>query len=242
MSVYTIADLHLSELTNKPMDKFGHRWTDHTEKLKKRWAAVIDKNDTVVIPGDVSWGMSLEEAAEDFRLIDSLPGKKLIGKGNHDFWWTTASKMKRFLADIGVTSIDFLHNNAFYESGVIIAGSRGWYIDEKLQNTQNPTDYSKLVAREAERLEISLSAAEALRKQNDLAKDAQIKVFMHFPPVFSEFKAEEIVAVLKRHNVGQCFFGHIHGKYSIPQRTVHDGIKFTLISADYLDFYPEKVF
>lgn len=241
MAVYTIADLHLSHAVNKPMDKFGHRWTGYTEKIEKRWRALVSDSDTVVIPGDISWAMTLDEAADDFRFIDLLPGKKIIGKGNHDFWWTTISKMKSFLDDIGVTSIDFLQNNAFIADKTVICGTRGWFIDEKLQETQNPTDYCKLVAREACRLELSLKKGEQLKSESPDGDKMKIKVFMHFPPVFGDFVVPELVGVMKSHRVEECFFGHIHGKYSIPQTVIREGIKITLISADYIDFYPYRV-
>lgn len=240
MAVYTIADLHLSHAVDKPMDKFGHRWTGYTEKIEKRWRALVSDNDTVVVPGDISWAMTLDEAADDFRFIESLPGKKIIGKGNHDFWWTTVSKMRKFLSDIGVTSVDFLQNNAFISDGKVICGTRGWFIDEKLQATQNPTDYDKLIAREAGRLELSLKEGERLR--DGIGEDMPIMVFMHFPPVFGDFVVHELVGVMKSHGVRECFFGHIHGRYSIPQTIEYEGIKITLISADFIDFYPQKVF
>lgn len=240
MAVYTIADLHLSHAVNKPMDKFGHRWTGYTEKIEKRWRSLVSDSDTVVVPGDISWAMTLDEAAEDFRFIDSLPGKKILGKGNHDFWWTTVSKMQKFLSDIGVTSVVFLQNNAFIADEKVICGTRGWFIDERLQATQNPTDYGKLIAREVGRLELSLKEGERLRDES--GENMPITVFMHFPPVFGDFVVPELIEVMKSHEVGECFFGHIHGRYSIPQTVEYDGIKINLISADFIDFYPQKVF
>ncbi|MBE6541033.1 MAG: serine/threonine protein phosphatase [Ruminococcaceae bacterium] len=246
MAVYTIGDLHLSLLVNKPMDKFGHRWTGYTEKIEKRWRALVEDGDTVVVPGDISWAMTLDEAAEDFRFIDSLPGRKILGKGNHDYWWTTVTKMKKFLSDIGISSIDFLQNNAFRvgdgEKQMIICGTRGWFIDEKLQATPNPTDYEKLVSREVIRLTNSLSEGVKLRREPDGEESAPIKVFLHFPPVFGDFIVPELIDTMRSFGVSECFFGHIHGKYSHPQTTVYDGIKFTMISADFIDFYPQKVF
>lgn len=238
MALYTLADLHLSCSVDKPMDKFGSRWTDHTAKIRRRWTALITDNDTVVVPGDISWGMNLEEAAEDFRFIESLPGKKLLGKGNHDFWWTSASKMKKFLADIDVSSVEFLHNNAHTAGGFLISGSRGWFIEEKQQNMIFSTDYDKLVNREVMRLELSLMEAEKLRTD----RNEEILVFLHFPPVFGDFVCRPLIDIMKKYGVKRCFFGHIHGKYNLPRETVYDGITLSLISADFLDFVPQRVF
>ena len=237
MALYSIADLHLSHGVNKPMDKFGNRWTGHTEKIKAKWSRLVTGSDTVVIPGDISWAMDLTEAADDLLFIDSLPGKKIISRGNHDYWWSTVTKMKSFLGELGISSIDFLQNNAFFVEDAIIAGSRGWYIEQKFQNTQSPTDYKKIVERECVRLELSLDSAEKLRANHH---DSPLLVYLHFPPVFGDFVCQPIVDVMKNHTVKNCFFGHIHGKYSIPQSTVYEGVKMTLISADFLDFIPYK--
>ena len=154
--------------------------------------------------------------------------------------------MKKFFSEIGVTSIDFLQNNAFYDgtenNAIIICGTRGWFIDEKLQATQNPTDYAKLISREVQRLEISLTEGIKLKKENPALACAEIKVFLHFPPIFSNFIVPELINVMKNFEVDECFFGHIHGKYFLPQTTTYDGIRFSMISADFIDFYPQKVF
>lgn len=233
MSLYSIADLHLSQSVNKPMDKFGSRWTDHTNKLIKRWNAVVGKNDTVVVPGDISWGISLEESLEDLLLIDKLPGTKLIGKGNHDYWWSTLTKMYQFLEDHNITTIKFLYNNAYETDDYIICGTRGWYVEEKLQNVEN-ADYDKIVNRENIRLEMCLKEAEVLKEET--GKD--ILVYLHFPPVFKSFVCREFIDTLKKHNIKNCYFGHIHGQYNVPRTTEYEGIRFTLISSDFLDFVP----
>ena len=246
MAVYTIGDLHLSHVSGKPMDKFGHRWSGYMEKIDRRWRALVESDDTVVVPGDISWAMTLEEAADDLRFIDSLPGRKILGKGNHDYWWTTVTKMKKFLSDIGVTSVDFLLNNAFAagdgKDRMIVCGTRGWFIDEKLQATPNPTDYEKLIAREVSRLTHSLSDGAKLRESEKGFESAPLKVFLHFPPVFGDFIVPELISVMKDYGVQDCYFGHIHGKYALPQTTLHEGIRFTMVSADFIDFYPMKVF
>lgn len=236
MALYAIADLHLSTTVDKPMDVFGRRWQGYREKLERNWRGLVEDGDTVVVPGDVSWAMTLAEAEEDLRFLDSLPGKKLIGKGNHDFWWETVSKMKRFLGEIGVGSVDFLYNNAFLAEGKILCGTRGWYVEERLQQkARNDPNYEKIVAREAGRLTLCLSAAKRLR---EAAPEAEILVYFHFPPVFGGFVCEELIRPLVEHGIERCFFGHIHGMYTVPQTTVYRGISFTLISADFLNFIP----
>ncbi len=233
MSIFSIADLHLSQTVDKPMDKFGSRWTNHTEKLIKRWKAVVSENDTVIVPGDISWGISLEEALEDLLLIDKLPGKKLIGKGNHDYWWGTLTKMHQFLDENGITTIQFLYNNAYEVEDYIVCGTRGWYVEEKLQNEKN-ADYDKIVNRENLRLEMCIK--EALQLRGD--SDKQILVYFHFPPVFKSFVCREFIETLKKYNIKNCYFGHMHGQYNVPRTTEFEGIYFTLISSDFLDFIP----
>lgn len=234
MSIFSIADLHLSAYRDKPMDKFGSRWRDHTNKLVKRWSAVVGEGDTVIVPGDISWAMNLDEAREDLRLINGLPGYKLIGKGNHDYWWGTVTKMKEFLSDEGFDKIDFLYNNAVCVEDYIICGTRGWYVEKHLQNTTGTADYDKIVAREALRLRMSLEAAAKLRAEHG----GEILSYMHFPPVFGSFVCRELVECLSEFGVRHCYFGHIHGSYTVPRTVNYEGIDFTLISADYLDFVP----
>ena len=234
MSLFSIADLHLSLVADKPMDVFGSRWKSYTEKIENRWRAVVTPNDTVIIPGDVSWAMTLEEAKTDFQFIENLPGKKLIGKGNHDYWWSTMTKMHQFTKDCGFETIDFLYNNAFSCEDYIVCGTRGWYVEERLQNASENADYGKIVAREAQRLTLSLKEAVALRGDCDKA----ILAYLHFPPVFRGFVCRELVDVLHEYGVKSCYFGHIHGVYNVPRSTVFEGISMTLISADFLDFIP----
>lgn len=233
MALYAMADTHLSGSVPKSMEIFGRRWVGYTDKIEKRWRALITENDTVVIPGDVSWAMSLSEAAEDFRFLSALPGKKLIGKGNHDFWWTTVKKMHTFLSSIGAENIEFLYNNAYRVEDKIVCGTRGWFVEEGKQRSVNPVDYDKLVSREAQRLEHGLTEAVSLQENGE-----EIFVFLHFPPVFDTFVCREIVDVLHKFDVRHCYYGHIHGTYALPSTQLFEDIAFTNIAADYLDFYP----
>lgn len=240
MSLFVLSDTHLSISDNKPMDIFGARWTGYTDKLQKRWNSVVDPEDTVVIAGDISWAMSHTGALADLKFLEQLNGKKIIGRGNHDYWWTSLTKLHKFCAENGLNSLSFLYNNAFCVEDFIICGSRGWYIDEANKKMPEEADYGKIVAREAIRLELSLNEAVKLRNAK-LAEDGvmrEILVFLHFPPDFRGYVCAEIVEVLKRFGIRRCYYGHIHGVYDIPRSTETDGIRYTITSADYLDFIP----
>ncbi len=227
MSIFAIGDTHLSFSCDKPMDIFGG-WQDYVGRLEKNWRAVVTDNDTVVIPGDISWAMSLEQAEKDFAFLDSLPGEKLIMKGNHDYWWTTRRKMDKFLEEKGFSSVKILHNNAYKVGDYVLCGSRGWFYDAQTGNDK------KVILREAGRIEMSLNEAERL--------EGEVICFLHYPPVMGEEKCDEIMNVLIKHNVKRCYFGHLHGNFSsFVNNSVVDGVKFSLISADFLEFCPKLV-
>ena len=240
MSLFTIADLHLSTLdtTNKSMEVFGKRWTDYTKRLEQSWRRLVTDEDTVVIPGDISWALSLDESLSDLKFIDSLPGKKILGKGNHDFWWCTMNKHRAFFEKHGIASISFLFNNAHEVEDFIIAGTRGWYYDEDASNIPSGTDFEKLTKREEMRLRASLNEAVKLK---ELSPEKEIIVFTHFPPVFNGKAAENIVAVLKEFDIKRVYYGHIHGNYTMPGTFEYEGIKMSLVSADFLEFIPKFI-
>lgn len=245
MSVFTIADLHLSTnaATDKSMEVFGKRWIDYTEKLEKSWRAVVSDSDTVIIPGDISWALKLEEAHSDLEFINKLPGKKLIGKGNHDFWWATSKKMQAFFDECGFDTLSILYNNAYVIENGIVCGTRGWFLEEGHQVAVGEADYQKIVNRELIRLRISLDAAEKLQKEHfDTAGIAlPINVFLHFPPVWLDFVCREFVDVLHEYGVKNCYFGHIHGGYNVPRCFEFEGISMSLISSDFLNFSPRRI-
>ena len=230
MSLFTLADTHLSITTDKPMDIFGVRWADHANKIKTEWEAAVSPEDTVVIPGDISWGMNFEEAKEDFLFLDSLPGTKLISKGNHDYWWATKSKQDAFFEANGITTVKQLYNNAYKVGDLMVCGSRGWYNDD--HNAPKDSDYEKIVNREVGRMELSINAA------NTIDPDAEKLMFLHFPPVFGDYVCEEIVDCMLRHGIRRCYYGHIHGKYDSEPVIKYKEIDFYLVSADYLNFCP----
>ncbi len=236
MSLFVLSDTHLSLGADKPMDVFGRRWEGYVSKIEQNWRKVVSEKDTVVISGDVSWGMTLEQALPDLLFLDSLPGRKIIGRGNHDYWWTTLSKMRDFFSANGLSTLFPLYNNAYYEQGFLICGSRGWFIDEK--GAPPGVDYAKIVSRETIRLGLSFDAAEKLAPAGS---DPEKLVFLHFPPLFGDFECPEILALLSEKRVSRCFFGHIHGAYDLPPSFSRDGTSFILTSADYLDFLPMRI-
>ena len=239
MSVFTIADLHLStyEKTNKSMEVFGKRWDGYMTRIVNNWKHLVTDNDTVIIPGDVSWALSLEEAECDLKLLDSLPGVKILGKGNHDFWWATMRKHEQFFEKVGISSIKFLFNNAHDLGDIIAAGTRGWYIEEDAKNAPDNADFEKLIARERLRLKTSLDAGIKLKADSD----KPIVAFMHFPPYYNEKESEGLCDLLIEYGVRDVYYGHIHGNYTLPPTATYRGLNFHIISADYLGFIPKIV-
>ncbi len=239
MALFTIADLHLSTASDHPMDIFGARWQNYTEKISKNWRAVVGENDTVIVPGDISWGMTLEEALPDLAFINSLPGKKLLGKGNHDFWWATAAKMTRFFEEHHLDTLSLLYNNATVAENYIVCGTRGWFLEENQQTTVGNVDYEKIVNRELARLKLSLDAAVALQQNGHSEKE--ILVFFHFPPCWSHFCCREMLELLSSYGIERCYFGHIHGTYEQSPVIDRDGLVLRLISSDFLNFVPHRI-
>ncbi len=224
MSLFAIADPHLSFSTSKPMDVFPG-WTDYTVRLEKNWRALVGPEDTVVIAGDISWGMDLREAAADFAFIDRLPGQKILLKGNHDYWWTTRRKMDDFLREQGLSTLHILHNDAYAVGNMAVCGSRGWFFDAE------DTADKKVLLREAGRLRTSIQAAKKLRLEP--------VAFLHYPPVNGGRVCEEIFSVLREEGIRRCYYGHLHGpgiRYAFQGEW--DGIRLKLISCDALAFCP----
>ena len=238
MAIFVMADLHLDIKSNeKSMEVFGNRWKDYVKKIQKNWSRLVTDEDTVVIPGDISWALTLENAKEDLLWINALPGRKILMKGNHDFWWSTASKMGKFFAEHGIDRIELLNNNALEAEEYILAGSRGWFTDRAMQTATQTVDYEKIINREVIRLRMSLDAAKRLREETG----KEILVFLHFPPIWSDFRCEEILSLLREYSIRRCYFGHIHGCYTAGGVFRQDGVEFRMISADYLDFVPQIV-
>ncbi|MCR4436213.1 MAG: metallophosphoesterase [Clostridiales bacterium] len=232
MALYAISDLHLALGINKPMDIFGDRWNNYMDKLKKLWSETVTESDYVVIPGDISWATYLEQAEEDFRFIHSLPGIKIIAKGNHDYWWTTLSKLEGFIARHNFSSIRFMHNNSFKLDKIVLCGTRGWKCpgDEDF----NAED-RKIYNRELQRLQMSLKSAQP-------GKDEEIVAALHYPPFNLKREPSEFVDILRAFRVKTCIYGHLHGegfKNAVTGNIC--GVQFKLVSADYLNFTPLKL-
>ncbi len=230
MSIFAISDLHLAISIDKPMDIFGERWYNYMERLEQNWLETVGENDYVIIPGDISWATYLEQAYEDFRFIEKMPGRKIISKGNHDYWWTTVSKLNKFLCVNEFKSISFMHNNSFEIEEVTLCGTRGWKCpgDDGFDEEDR-----KIFDRELQRLELSLKST----TQN--LKDRCIIVAMHYPPFNSKKEPSQFVEIMGKYNVKKCIYGHLHGA-GFKSSVVGDvnGIKFELVSADYLNFKP----
>ncbi len=225
MSLFVLGDLHLSFGVDKPMDIFSG-WSNHVEKLEENWRALVTDDDTVVLAGDISWGMDLGEALPDFRFIDGLPGKKIVMKGNHDYWWETMSKMERFFRENSLETIAILHNNAYRVGDISIAGTRGWFYDA------HGAHDDKVIAREAGRLRTSIKEAEKL--------GGEVVAFLHYPPVFAGRECPEMMDVLLQCGIKRCYYGHLHGKKNHQNATTgpYKGIDFTLTACDYTHFKP----
>ena len=224
MALYAIGDTHLSLSVKKPMDVFGGAWSGYVEKLKKGFEHLTEE-DTVVLCGDLSWGMGLEEAKADFAFLDALPGgRKLMLKGNHDYWWNTASKMERFFNENGFSTLKILHNNCYLYGDIALCGTRGWFYEE--------TGSQKVFQRELIRLEASLKAAGEREKL----------CFLHYPPVYQGYTCPEIMKLLERYGVKRCFYGHLHGgSHRLAIEGTRNGVDYRLVAADFVDFIPVKV-
>lgn len=227
MALYAIGDLHLSLGAPKPMDVFGGNWVGYMDKLRQG-LSVIGPEDTTVLLGDLSWALSLEESGPDFAWINEIPGRKIILKGNHDYWWSTAAKFYKFCEEKGFSDQFILNNNHYEYDGWAICGTRGWFFEEERSGQHD----EKVFKRELLRLEASLKSAGELPKL----------VFLHYPPRYRGYECREILDLLEKYEVRRCFYGHLHGpSHKLAMEGLWDGIEFRLVSADFLDFQPFKV-
>ena len=228
MALYAIGDLHLCLGAPKPMDIFGGNWTGYMDKLKEGMSVITDL-DTTVLLGDLSWALSLEESAADFAWINEIPGRKIILKGNHDYWWSTAAKFNKFCEANGFENLYLLNNNCFEYEDWAICGTRGWFFEEERSGAHD----EKVFKRELCRLEASLKAAGEKRKM----------VFLHYPPRYKGYECKEILELLEKYEVRRCLYGHLHGgSHKLAMEGLWDGVEFRLVAADYLNFKPYKVF
>ena len=224
MALYAIGDLHLCLGAEKPMDVFGGAWVGYMEKLKEG-ISIIRPEDTTVLLGDLSWALDLESAKADFAWIHEIPGRKIILKGNHDYWWSTAAKFQKFCTQHGFENMHLLNNNCFEYENFAICGTRGWFFEEEKSGEHD----EKVFRRELLRLEASLKSAGELPKL----------VFLHYPPKYKGYECPEILELLKRYEVRRCFYGHLHGAgHGMALEGQWDGVDFRLVSADRLNFKP----
>lgn len=228
MALYAIGDLHLCLGAAKPMDIFGGNWIGYMEKLKTG-ISVISAEDTTVLLGDLSWALDLENAKEDFAWINEIPGRKIILKGNHDYWWSTANKFYKFCENNQFSNLFILNNNHYEYDCFAICGTRGWFFEEERSAEHD----EKVFKRELLRLESSLKSA----------GDRQKIVFLHYPPMYKGYRCDEILELLHRYNVRQCFYGHLHGaSHGLALEGQWDGIEYRLLSADKINFRPYRIF
>ena len=224
MALYAMGDLHLCLGAPKPMDVFGGAWVGYMEKLK-RGLSVITGDDTLILMGDLSWALDLNSAVADFAWINEIPGRKIILKGNHDYWWSTQAKFTKFCVENGFSDLNLLNNNCYFYDDWAICGTRGWFFEEERSGVHD----EKVFRRELIRLEASLKAA----------GDREKMVFLHYPPRYKGYTCREILDLLESYGVRQCFYGHLHGaSHKLAMEGTWDGIEYRLLSADYLNFQP----
>ena len=238
MALFTLADLHLSFGTDKPMDVFGGRWLGYEKKLKEYWEYLVHPEDTVVIPGDISWAMTLEEAVPDLAFIHALPGRKILMKGNHDLWWSSLSKLEKLTEEQGFDTIRFLQNSAVAAEGKILCGSRGWMCEDSMTEQDE-----KVLRREGLRFEMSLNVAEKLAdvETEKTGTRPEIICFSHYPVVTPAQRENPVLNVLVDHGIRRVYFGHLHNWDDKPIIREWQGISFTLVSADYVSFTPVRI-
>lgn len=227
MALYAIGDLHLCLGAPKPMDIFGGAWVGYMEKLKEGLSGITE-DDTTVLLGDLSWALGLEEAGADFAFINEIPGRKIILKGNHDYWWSTASKFYKFCQNNGFENMFILNNNHYEYGDMAICGTRGWFFEEERSSDHD----GKVFRRELQRLETSLISA----------GDKMKYVFLHYPPRYKGYECKEILELLKKYEVRRCFYGHLHGpSHALAMEGLWDGVDYRLVAADKLNFRPFTV-
>ena len=227
MALYAIGDLHLCLGAPKPMDIFGGAWVGYMDKLKEGMS-VIGPEDTTVLLGDLSWALDLQSSQADFAWINEIPGRKIILKGNHDYWWSTAAKFYKFCQESGFSDMFVLNNNHYEYDGWAICGTRGWFFEEDRGGTHD----EKVFRRELIRLETSLKSA----------GDKNKMVFLHYPPRYRGYECREIIELLERYEVRRCFYGHLPSEsHKLAVEGLWGGVEYRLVSADYIGFKPVTV-
>ena len=227
MKIYAISDLHLSNSCDKPMDVFGGNWENYTDKIISNWTAKVTDDDVVLIAGDISWAMKLDEAQSDLEWIDKLPGKKIIIKGNHEYWWKSISSVREILPE----SILAIQNDALKIEDYVICGTRGWTVPEKGKELSE--EDTKIYKREVERLKLTLMSAQTLKQDGD-----KIIAMMHFPPFNMDKEPNEFMTLFEEYGVSVVVFGHLHGYTVCDKVSERNGIKYYFTSCDHINNDP----
>ena len=234
MAIYTIGDLHLSFNEDKPMSVFGENWEGYEEKVKESWISLVTEKDLVILPGDFSWSMYLKDTYKDFEYLNALPGKKILLKGNHDYWWSTVNSMRNYIKENHFKNIDFIYNNAYEFENIIIVGTRGWAFGEDAES-------KRMIQREMARLELSIKNG-----IENYGENKEIIAFLHYPPIINQNiqnnEMNEFIRILKKYDIKKCYYGHLHGtaiKEAVEGE--HFGIAFKLVSADAIQFNLVKI-
>lgn len=228
MALFAIGDTHLSFAVNKPMDKFGYIWENHHEKLKENWLKKITEQDTILIVGDISWAMNLEEAKPDLDWMSSLPGRKILIRGNHDYWWTSVGKLNQLYQNMY-----FLQNSFYVYQNYAVCGARGWLCPNRVKFDEHDR---KIYEREAHRLQLSLDAA--VKAGHD-----QMIVILHYPPTNDEFAPSLFTELFERYPVKHVIYGHLHGQddFKMGLQGEQNGVDYHLVSCDYMNFSPKRI-
>ncbi|MBE7069671.1 MAG: serine/threonine protein phosphatase [Ruminococcaceae bacterium] len=233
MSIYALADLHLS-LSNpeKSMELFGHQWAGYLDRITEEWNRTVKPEDTVLIPGDISWATYIEKAEEDFAFIASLPGRKLLSRGNHDYWWTTMKKLDEFFESHSFPGLELVRTNVIESEGCLITGTRGWMTEAS--KSEDP-DKKKIYDRELLRLGLCV---DELMKADPGHEKTHI-LMLHYPPVTSQQDKTEFSEVISEAGIDICVYGHLHGRaHRFVREGIVDGCRYFCVSADYLGFKP----
>ena len=234
MAIYALADLHLSLGVDKPMHIFGPAWADHEDRIRENWISTVREEDTVLIPGDISWAMSQENSLPDLTYLHELPGRKILSKGNHDYWWGTLGKVRTFAGEHGLDSLAFLKNNAFIVEDRVVCGARGWLLPN---DPEFGASDRTILERELGRLRISLTEGVRLAEGK-----REILVMLHFPPASHQNFTSPFTEILESYGVRQCVYGHLHGRgHKKALEGVVNGVDYRLASGDYIAFKPLRL-
>ena len=228
MKIFAIGDLHFDSKNEKPMNIFGDNWINHEEKIIESWINTVSQDDLVLVPGDISWAIKLEDARNDLLKIDKLPGKIIIGKGNHDFWWATSNKLDM----LGMKKIKFLKNNSYEYSDAIICGTRGW---DSMEEHSKDVSNEKIFLRELSRFKISLEQCKMSKKHKT--------AMLHYPPFDSDGEPNEFFMLMKEYGINTCIYGHLHGEegHKNVKEGIIEGMMLHCVSSDYLDFKLKRI-